>query len=162
VDRSAAAVCFTAADKHGLGHLNIFELRNALKYAGENLSDDTAITMMQMFDLDRNGTIEFNEFLTMLGFLSDAKEAFLSASTGGALALHTTPSALNRLLPFSTEPAGLQPVYYRFVEPTQQSMDLDRFLRMAFYMGRVHSIYQIQNPGSAFDPVRYNQLLTKI
>jgi len=146
--------------------LNVFELRNALKFAGENLSDDTAITMMQMFDLDRNGTIEFNEFMTMLGFLADAKEAFLSTSTGGVLGLNTSSAALNRLLPFSLEPQGLHTTYYRFVSPGtggQQSMDLDRFLRMAFHMGRAHSLYQIQNPGlTTFDQTRYHQLLTTI
>mmetsp|Transcript_10882 Transcript_10882/g.14158 ORF Transcript_10882/g.14158 Transcript_10882/m.14158 type:complete len:154 (-) Transcript_10882:70-531(-) len=58
---------FNMFDKDGDGHLTKVELRGVMKNLGQNFTDSELNEIMSTMDLDKNGTIEFNEFLAMMG-----------------------------------------------------------------------------------------------
>lgn len=57
---------FRQFDKDGDGHIHSKELRAALRDLGQNPTDADLQTIFNEMDIDRNGTIEFPEFMKML------------------------------------------------------------------------------------------------
>jgi len=51
---------FQTVDQDRSGHIDRNELKMALNAAGETFSESTIRMMVDMFDTDRNGTIDFN------------------------------------------------------------------------------------------------------
>ena len=56
---------FAAADKNGDGHLTADELYEASQGTGNQLTKAEARMIVSVADTDKNGTIDWNEFLTM-------------------------------------------------------------------------------------------------
>ncbi|KAH7124096.1 hypothetical protein B0J11DRAFT_530677 [Dendryphion nanum] len=70
-DREALWRLFGAVDKDGNGHLTEEELRKALVNGDWSPFDPHTVRMMiRMFDTDRSGSINFDEFCGLWGFLS--------------------------------------------------------------------------------------------
>ncbi|KAF2187068.1 EF-hand [Zopfia rhizophila CBS 207.26] len=70
-DREALWRLFGAVDKDGSGQLTEAELRTALVNGDWSPFDPHTVRMMiRMFDTDRSGTINFEEFCGLWGFLS--------------------------------------------------------------------------------------------
>ncbi|CCX30760.1 Similar to Programmed cell death protein 6; acc. no. P12815 [Pyronema omphalodes CBS 100304] len=68
---------FTAVDKDGSGQLSERELRAALVNGDWTSFDPHTVKMMiRMFDTDRSGTIGFQEFCGLWGFLADWRKLF--------------------------------------------------------------------------------------
>jgi len=63
---------FSLFDKDGDGTITINELGDVMKSLGLNPSQEELRRMMREVDTDRNGTIDFNEFLTMMAAHSSA------------------------------------------------------------------------------------------
>lgn len=57
---------FKLFDKDSNGLLSTQELMDIMKIAGEKMTREDAEMIMKEFDLDRNGTINYNEFARMI------------------------------------------------------------------------------------------------
>ena len=58
---------FFLFDKNGDGTISATELGSVLKLLGENPDQEVLEEMVNQADVNRNGTIEFPEFLTIMG-----------------------------------------------------------------------------------------------
>ena len=54
------------ADKNGDGHISAFELGQTLANLGENLSEDELAEMMKKVDVNRDGFLDYSEFVLMM------------------------------------------------------------------------------------------------
>jgi len=71
------------------GHIDAQELENAMKQLGESdITPDTVQLMIQMFDRDQSGRIDFTEFSELYSYIQEMKSAFQSADTDGTRALN--------------------------------------------------------------------------
>lgn len=76
---------FKAVDKDGTGSLTEQELRAALVNGDWTSFDPQTVRMMiRMFDTDRDGTIGFNEFCGLWGFLAAWRSLFDRFDTDGS------------------------------------------------------------------------------
>ena len=53
---------FMAFDYEKMGHMSINDLKNALEYLGETISEDEAFLMISTADPENTGSIQFNQF----------------------------------------------------------------------------------------------------
>jgi len=72
---------FDAWDRNKNGHLDAYELGEAMKQLGEESSPETNNLMIEMFDKDKSGTIDFNEFNQLYSYIQEMKSAFNSSAT---------------------------------------------------------------------------------
>ncbi|KAE9967481.1 hypothetical protein EG328_008171 [Venturia inaequalis] len=76
-DRDALWPLFKAVDKNGSGQLSERELKAALVNGDWSSFDPHTVKMMiRMFDADRNGSINFDEFCGLWGFLAAWRNLF--------------------------------------------------------------------------------------
>ncbi|CAG8528586.1 30477_t:CDS:2 [Racocetra persica] len=76
---------FTLFDKDKDGVITIHELKSVMKSLGQNPTEAELQEMMNEVDIDKNGTIDFNEFLNNNGFISKAELRDLMNSLGEQL-----------------------------------------------------------------------------
>ena len=57
---------FLEYDKDGSGNINIKELGTVMRTLGENPTEDELQNLINKFDEDGNGTMEFTEFLCLM------------------------------------------------------------------------------------------------
>ena len=57
---------FLSFDSDGDGTISAEELSNVLRSFGDEVSEEDVKKVINTFDIDKNGTIEFNEFLIMM------------------------------------------------------------------------------------------------
>jgi len=57
---------FQACDASGAGFVTYDDLQNCLSKCGLELNDQALITIMRRWDLNKDGTIAYKEFLTNL------------------------------------------------------------------------------------------------
>ena len=55
---------FTSLDADGSGFMDMNELRSALGFLGEEMNDKDYRKIMEKFDQDKSGTLDFEEFVT--------------------------------------------------------------------------------------------------
>ena len=67
---------FLSFDSDGDGTISAEELAGVLQSFGDEISEDEVRQVINAFDIDKNGTIEFNEFLIMM--------AHKDVATGGS------------------------------------------------------------------------------
>ena len=71
---------FNSFDADGDGTISAEELANVLRSFGDEVSEDDVRKVINTFDIDQNGSIEFNEFLIMMAHKEAGK---LDGSTKG-------------------------------------------------------------------------------
>jgi len=70
---------FRLFDKDGNGKIDKFELAEVMKALGSPATPQDIEDMINEVDLDRNGTIEFNEFMIMMGSQKNEEEELKNA-----------------------------------------------------------------------------------
>ncbi|KAI9701676.1 MAG: hypothetical protein M1820_006447 [Bogoriella megaspora] len=96
-DRDSLWPIFQAVDKDRSGHLSEKELRTALVNGDWSAFDPHTVRMMiRMFDLDRSGTIDFDEFCGLWGFLAAWRGLFdrFDVDRSGSISLQEFQEAL--------------------------------------------------------------------
>eukprot|EP00794_Sanderia_malayensis_P019019 gene19019-20931_t len=77
IDRNQLWTLFRGIDKNGDGAINADELKIALKNGSwTEFNPETVRLMIGMFDVDRNGTIDFNEFYALWQYVTDWSGTF--------------------------------------------------------------------------------------
>ncbi|KAF9793202.1 calmodulin-like protein [Thelephora terrestris] len=64
--RDESREVFEMFDKDGSGNISVSELKEAFRNLGEKLSDDQLDAILREADLDGDGLIDYEEFLSML------------------------------------------------------------------------------------------------
>jgi hypothetical protein len=72
---------FDQFDADGNGHITVGEISNVMKALGENVPGYKIRDMIKEVDLDRNETVEFGEFVTMLAKVKSGKVSYKLAET---------------------------------------------------------------------------------
>jgi len=70
---------FLVFDKDGDGHITPNEMEAALKAMGATPTQAEVRDIINEFDLDGNGRIDFNEFLVMMAMQHDTEDDYLAA-----------------------------------------------------------------------------------
>lgn len=58
-------------DKDGSGEIDVFEVKTAMHEAGYDVSDQFATELLEGYDLDKNGVLNFEEFLEYIYRFTD-------------------------------------------------------------------------------------------
>jgi hypothetical protein len=132
---------FQAADVNRNGRINAQELQRALSISGQEYSMGTVFAMIEMFDMDRSGDIDLNEFVGLWHFLGQMKGAFQQFSQMNGIPYSQVPQALsvNRSIGGSMGSMGgmLQSMYPLFDSSGSGSLNMNQFLKMALNVGRM-------------------------
>eukprot|EP00941_MAST-03F_sp_MAST-3F-sp1_P004500 g4500.t1 len=70
LERESAKILFNKYDEDGDGSISISELAVMMKNLGINPSDGQLMKMVDIIDVDNNGKIEFEEFVSMLSIVN--------------------------------------------------------------------------------------------
>jgi len=137
---------FNNADLNRSGALNHAELKRALAYAGEDFADDIVAMMIQMFDRDLSQTIDFNEFVAILGYLNDMKKNYYQQQQHtGSVGYREAEEALERSHAFLGQlgnPSLMNSLFTRFDTTNSGKFDFNSFIKMALYVAMVRTNYE--------------------
>jgi len=100
---------FESVSSERNGYISRDGLLIALANAGERVTRGTGYSLFDMFDLDTNGYIDFNEFSQLFGYMQRNKQAFYQHSQGGdILDCNSAIMALSSSLPFLSSIPNLE------------------------------------------------------
>jgi len=143
---------FSAGDFSRTGFLDQNGLQAALIAAGENeIDQETVPLMIQMFDVDGNGRIDFSEFNTLMNYVNSMKTSYIqnAASTGGAgITTRDISSMMNGTHgQFMNEIGGEDALMTRGILPTINPttpgfFGLGNVIKIAIIIGLMHTLYQ--------------------
>jgi len=137
---------FQTADVNKDGSINLLELESALGYSGQHFSHGCCRAMMEMFDVDRNGQLNFQEFLALYNYILQMKQAYDQFNRGGnGLTLVDAQSAVgtHRSLGSMSGISQLIPSLFPLFDKTGSGrLDMNGFLKMACYLGKIMTNYE--------------------
>jgi len=132
---------FSTVDADGSGTITVRELQRALINGNWTQFDlDTCQMLMNMFDVDRSGTISFNEFAGLWKYITDWQNVFrhFDRDRSGAIDGHELAEAL-RSFGYNLSPAVLGLIQFKYgslppdpsqaVTHTSTGITFDRFVR---------------------------------
>jgi len=147
---------FKAVDKDGSGQLSEKELRAALVNGDWTSFDPHTVRMMiRMFDTDRSGTIGFNEFCGLWGFLAAWRGIFDRFDTDGSgnISFQEYSDALSafgyrlspqfiQLLFRSYDKRGEQPQQSASAPAGQNAISFDLFVQSCISLKRMTEVFK--------------------
>ncbi|KAI0260133.1 EF-hand [Gloeopeniophorella convolvens] len=128
---------FTAVDADRSGHISPPELQRALKNGDWTPFDiDTVKLLMNIFDTDGSGNIDFNEFSGLWRYIQEWQHVFrhFDADQSGAIDGTELRSALNQF-GYELSPELLRLLVAKYATPPdgyqshQEAISFDRFMR---------------------------------
>ncbi|XP_020683555.1 penta-EF hand domain-containing protein 2-like isoform X2 [Dendrobium catenatum] len=125
---------FHRVDSNNNGSINASQLKNAL--AVGNLDFPLAVVqqMIRMYDFDRNGTMDFEEFVALNKFLLKVQNAFSQLDRGnGFLTLDDVYQALVKL-GFSLDSPAFFTVCESFDQNKMGMVRLDAFISLCIFV----------------------------
>ena len=72
-DISNFSEAFSIFDINGDGHISASELKSIIEKCGRKCTEEAAKALIEQEDLDKNGTIDFFEFLSLMKMKIDAE-----------------------------------------------------------------------------------------
>jgi hypothetical protein len=82
INWESARIAFDKVDANHSGSIDWAELRHALSEIGYKNDEETVKALMSMYDADRSGHLDFNEFAQLTGYLAQSGQQFQKHSTG--------------------------------------------------------------------------------
>jgi len=132
---------FNRVDTDKSGTIEAEELQRVM-FDSVPLGMEVARKLVQVFDKDRNGSIDFYEYASMHKFIAQMRQAFISADTdhSGRIEAREIQSALSSVgwnflsLPTINE-------LMRKFDKTQKGLDWREFLLMLAHIAHVHTVF---------------------
>ncbi|KAI5786358.1 hypothetical protein DFH27DRAFT_487189 [Peziza echinospora] len=135
---------FKAVDKDGGGQLSEKELRAALVNGDWTSFDPHTVRMMiRMFDTDRSGTIGFNEFCGLWGFLAAWRALFDRFDTDGSGSISYQEFS-NALAAFGyrLSPQFVQLLFRSYDKRGQNAISFDLFVQSCISLKRMTEVFK--------------------
>ncbi|PVH98567.1 EF-hand [Periconia macrospinosa] len=143
-DRDALWRLFGAVDKDGSGNLTEAELRTALVNGDWSPFDPHTVRMMiRMFDTDRSGSINFEEFCGLWGFLSAWRGLFdrFDADRSGSISYSEFSEALVAF-GYRLSPNFVRLLYSTYDRRGDNNMSFDLFVQACISLKRMTDVFK--------------------
>ncbi|KAI5800645.1 hypothetical protein FPQ18DRAFT_252782 [Pyronema domesticum] len=135
---------FTAVDKDGSGQLSERELRAALVNGDWTSFDPHTVKMMiRMFDTDRSGTIGFQEFCGLWGFLADWRKLFdrFDTDRSGNISYDEFTNALEAF-GYRLSPQFVNTLFRSYDRRGQNAISFDLFVQSCISLKRMTEVFK--------------------
>ncbi|KAI5815440.1 hypothetical protein BZA77DRAFT_248379 [Pyronema omphalodes] len=135
---------FTAVDKDGSGQLSERELRAALVNGDWTSFDPHTVRMMiRMFDTDRSGTIGFQEFCGLWGFLADWRKLFdrFDTDRSGNISYDEFSNALEAF-GYRLSPQFVNTLFRSYDRRGQNAISFDLFVQSCISLKRMTEVFK--------------------
>ncbi|PUU82520.1 hypothetical protein B9Z19DRAFT_1099095 [Tuber borchii] len=135
---------FKAVDKDGSGQLSEKELRAALVNGDWTSFDPHTVRMMiRMFDTDRSGTIGFNEFCGLWGFLAAWRSLFdrFDEDGSGNISIQEFSNALTAF-GYRLSPQFVQLLFRSYDRRGQEAISFDLFVQSCISLKRMTEVFK--------------------
>ncbi|MCJ1313939.1 hypothetical protein MMC25_007619 [Agyrium rufum] len=135
---------FKAVDKRGTGQLTEEELRAALVNGVSSSFDPHTVRMMiRMFDFNRNGTISFEEFCGLWGFLAAWRALFdrFDEDRSGSISFNEYSNALVSF-GYHLSPNFVTMLYRAYDKQGTNQMSFDIFVQSCISLKRMTDVFK--------------------
>merc|ERR1711970_724180 len=129
---------FQAVDVDRSGHINAIELQQALVNGNmSKFSEDACRMMIDMFDANKSGTIDVNEFGQLFNFVNQWKGVFqgFDRDRSGSIELQELTQALQQM-GYRFSQNFVNNVLARY-DPKNRRLTLDNFIVVSFQLKRL-------------------------
>merc|ERR1711970_306552 len=129
---------FQAVDVDRSGHINAIELQQALVNGNmSKFSEDACRMMIDMFDANKSGTIDVNEFGQLFNFVNQWKGVFqgFDRDRSGSIELQELSQALQQM-GYRFSQNFVNNVLARY-DPKNRRLTLDNFIVVSFQLKRL-------------------------
>eukprot|EP00188_Purpureofilum_apyrenoidigerum_P001416 Plantae.Rhodophyta-Purpureofilum_apyrenoidigerum.ctg17762.p2 GENE.Plantae.Rhodophyta-Purpureofilum_apyrenoidigerum.ctg17762~~Plantae.Rhodophyta-Purpureofilum_apyrenoidigerum.ctg17762.p2 ORF type:complete len:172 (-),score=21.50 Plantae.Rhodophyta-Purpureofilum_apyrenoidigerum.ctg17762:194-709(-) len=135
-------VWFDTIDNNRNGSLEVDELARALAQAGLDLSVSACALLIRMHDFDRNGTVTFNEFVSIHRFILSVRESFIRVDRNRdhVLRLDEVQEAL-QFNNFTLDRGALAAVFRSFDPMQRQYLTLPDFIALAAFLSTARHLF---------------------
>merc|ERR1712000_673791 len=125
---------FESVDQDRSGEIDSDELAAALNAAGDAFDRGTIALMIKIFDIDRNGNIDFNEFTKLFKYINVMRQSFDSFDINkcGVLDEIQTRNALYQ-------------AKYLFQKPNTRGLTFEQFMQMAIFLGNLRTLFSLHD-----------------
>jgi len=133
---------FDRVDADHSGTIDVNELQQ-VTFGGQPIGFQVAQKLIQVFDEDRNGAIDFNEYASMHRFISQMKQAFNAADKdhSGRIESNEIFQALSAAGFGYVSMNSVKELTTKF-DKTRKGLDWNEFLLMAACIAHVRSVFQ--------------------
>ncbi|KAF3906378.1 Peflin [Dactylellina cionopaga] len=156
---------FKAVDKDGSGQLSEKELRAALVNGDWSSFDPHTVRMMiRMFDTDRDGTIGFNEFCGLWGFLAAWRALFDRFDTDGSgnISYQEYSNAL-AAFGYRLSPQFVTILFKSYDKRSENAISFDLFVQSCISLKRMTEVFKKYDENRVgYITLSFEQFLTEI
>jgi len=171
LDRNATAVnmdeklkkWFDMSDVTNTGTLDIYELEVALKNdETSSFSFNACMLMIELFDDNKNGQIDFPEFKELWSYLGEYRRRFNSADTdkSGEIDVTELSAAVELTFGIKLSDKFLKQMLRKINSSDEQRIKLDNFIRIFVFLEKMTTEFNGHQSGS-FEPSN-NAILNSI
>ncbi|MCJ1252724.1 hypothetical protein MMC24_000530 [Lignoscripta atroalba] len=156
---------FKAVDKRGMGKLTEVELRTALVNGDFTQFDPHTVRMMiRMFDTDRDGTIGFDEFCGLWGFLAAWRTLFdrFDEDGSGTISYDEYSKALIAF-GYHLSPTFVSLLYRTYDKNGNNHMSFDIFVQSCISLKRMTDVFKrYDDDRDGYITLSFEEFLTEI
>ena len=129
---------FQAVDVDRSGHINAIELQQALINGNmSKFSEEACRMMIDLFDANKSGTIDVNEFVQLFNYINQWKGVFegFDKDRSGSIDLNEFSQALQQMQ-YSFSQTFVQNILTKY-DPKTRRLTLDNFIVVCFSLKRL-------------------------
>jgi len=156
---------FKSVDKDGSGQLSERELQRALVNGDWTAFDPHTVRMMiRMFDTDRNGSINFEEFCGLWGFLAAWRNLFdrFDADRSGNISLDEFKEALSAF-GYRLSPQFIGLMFKTYDRRGENAMSFDLFVQACIGLKRMTDVFKkYDDDRDGYITLSFEEFLTEI
>jgi Ca2+-binding EF-hand superfamily protein len=139
---------FSALDKDKSGEISSTELANS-SFGNHKFSMETANLLVKVFDKDRSGQINFNEYASLFKFITTMQQAFESydRDRSGSIEFNEVLQAIQQG-GFFLSPQAVNVIYNKFLRhPTlnpgmkRKGLSLELFIQLCAFLGCARGMF---------------------